>query len=852
MMKKRFFHSLGPLFGIFLFAVALWVLHHELREHNYHDVIRHLAEIPAHRFLLALALTILSYIIMTGYDTLALRYIRHPIAYGKIALASFIGYAFSNNIGFSMIAGASVRYRLYSAWGLSALETTKVVLFCSLTLWLGFFTIGGIVFLFEPVVIPEALHLPFASVHSFGIIFIMIVGGYLLWSVLRKKPLKIREWNFSLPSTRLFLVQISIASMDWALAGSVLYALLPATATISFQGFLGIFLLAQFAGLASQIPGGLGVFESVILLFLSPTLPASLIFGSLLAYRAIYYILPLGVATVLLGSNELLQKRQGVRRIARYFYQSVSGLAPYLLSFTVFVGGSILLFSGATPAVTWRLEWLTDLLPLPMIEISHFLGSLVGMGLLIVAWGLWRRLDAAYLLTVFLLGAGIVFSLIKGFDYEEAIALAVMLGALLPSRRYFYRKASLFSEPFTFGWFAAIIIVLIGSGWLGIFAYKHVEYSSDLWWHFAFNSNAPRFLRAMVGGIGVALLFTVVRLLRPASPNPLLPGQEDLERVSTIVRGTSRTYANLALLGDKAFLFSQKGNAFIMYNTEGKSCIAMGDPVGPKGECNELVWRFRELCNHYGAWTVFYEVGHKNLHIYLDLGLTLLKIGEEARVPLYTFSLEGRTRRGMRYTQKKLEKEGFIFEMIPIERVSSLLPELKGISDDWLTEKKTREKGFSLGFFEAKYLKRFPVGVVHKDQKIVAFANIWQGAGKEELSIDLMRYLPEAPKGVMEYLFIHLMLWGKQEGYQWFNLGIAPLSGFEDHALAPLWNRLGAFVFRHGAHFYNFEGLRQYKEKFEPEWKPKYLAATGGLALPHILTNIASLISGGVKGIIAK
>ena len=852
MMKKKFFHSLGPLFGIFLFAVALWILHYELREYHYHDVVRHLAEIPAHQLLLALALTILSYLIMTGYDALALRYIRHPISYGKIALASFIGYAFSNNIGLSMIAGASVRYRLYSAWGLSALETTKVIIFCSLTLWLGFFTIGGIVFLFEPVVIPEALHLPFASVRYLGIIFIMLVVGYLLWSVLRKKPLKIQEWEFPLPSTRLSLIQITIASLDWALAGSVLYALLPATATISFPGFLGIFLLAQFAGMASQIPGGVGVFESVVILLLSPTLPASLIFGSLLAYRAIYYFLPLAVATVLLGSNELLQKRQGVRRIARIFYQSVSGLAPYLFSFTIFAGGAMLLFSGATPAVTWRLEWLTDLLPLPMIEISHFLGSLVGMGLLIVAWGLWRRLDSAYLLTVFLLGAGIVFSLLKGFDYEEAIALAVMLGVLLSCRRYFYRKALIFSERLTSVWFATIVIVLIGSGWLGLFAYKHVEYSNDLWWHFSLYGNAPRFLRAMVGVIGVALFFTMARLLHPASPNPSLPGQADLEKVSAIVRESSQTYTNLALLGDKAFLFSQKGNAFIMYNTKGKSWIAMGDPVGPKGEWTELVWLFRDICDRYDAWTVFYEVGHEKVHLYLDLGLTLQKLGEEARVPLQTFSLEGRKGRGFRYTKRKLEKEGCSFDVIPQARVSSLLPTLRIISDRWLAEKNTREKGFSLGCFKGEYLRHFPAGIIHKDGKIIAFANIWQGAEKEEISVDLMRYLPEAPNGVMEYLFIQLMLWGKGQGYRWFNMGMAPLSGLEDRIFAPFWNRLGAFAFRHGEHFYNLQGLRQYKDKFGPSWEPKYLASPGGLALPRILTNIASMISGGMKGIITK
>jgi phosphatidylglycerol lysyltransferase len=141
---------------------------------------------------------------------------------------------------------------------------------------------------------------------------------------------------------------------------------------------------------------------------------------------------------------------------------------------------------------------------------------------------------------------------------------------------------------------------------------------------------------------------------------------------------------------------------------------------------------------------------------------------------------------------------------------------------------------------------------VRREGKLLAFANLWLGGGKEELSVDLMRHLPDAPHGVMDYLFLHVMLWGAQQGYQWFNLGMAPLSGLEDRALAPLWNRLGALVFHHGEHFYNFQGLRQYKAKFDPQWEPKYLAFPGGLTLPRILTNIAALISGGLKGVLTK
>jgi len=249
---------------------------------------------------------------------------------------------------------------------------------------------------------------------------------------------------------------------------------------------------------------------------------------------------------------------------------------------------------------------------------------------------------------------------------------------------------------------------------------------------------------------------------------------------------------------------------------------------------------------------VFYEVSPTYLPLYLDLGLSLLKLGEHGRMRLDSFSLDGKARQSFRSVRNRLEKQRCTFEVVTVDAVPPLVTELKEISDTWLAQKQTREKGFSLGFFTPEYLERGPVALVRQDSKIVAFANLWLSAAHEELSPDLMRYRPEAPDDVMEYLFIQLMLWGKAQGVRWFSLGMAPLSGMEDRALAPLWNRLGAFMFRHGEHFYNFQGIRAYKEKFDPEWEPCYLACPGGLALPRILTNIATLIAGGLKGMVSK
>jgi phosphatidylglycerol lysyltransferase len=851
-VNRKIIKIAGPLLGLVLFLAALSVLHHALAGYRYRDLAAEARSVPAARLLGALLLTVLNYVVLTGYDALAIRYIGRALNYGRIAFASFIGYAFSNNIGLSMIAGGSVRYRLYTSWGFSLLEVTKMVAFYTLTLWLGLLSVCGLAFIAEPVALPALMRLPFASARPLGIIFLITVCVYLSWSAVRRKPVVILSREITAPSVRLSAAQIALASLDWLLAGSVLFVLLPGIPGLSFPAFLGMYLLAQVAGLASQVPGGLGVFETVFLLLLPPGVAPSHAVGALLLYRAIYYLLPLILASVMLGMYELAAARTQVKGFVRSMGLGVSAIAPRVFSLIVFAGGALLLFSGATPELPTRLERIIDVLPLPFLEISHFLGSLVGVALLLLARGIQRRLDAAYHLAAALLGAGIVFSLAKGFDYEEALVLAVMLGALLPSREFFYRRTSLVNQGFSAGWIMSILAVLAGSAWLGLFSYRHVEYSGSLWWQFTLTGDAPRFLRAMVGVITLAVIAAAARLLRPARPGLAAIGVVERQNLRAIVSASSSTTANLALLGDKRFLFSESGRSFIMYDVAGRSWVAMGDPVGPGEEREELVWRYRELCDRQNGWPVFYEVGKENLYLYIELGLTPLKIGEEASVPLAQFSLEGKGRKDLRYARVRALRAGAVFSVVPAADVPPLLPALRAISDAWLSAKKTREKRFSLGYFDETYLQEFPMAVVRTGGNIIAFSNIWEGAGREELSIDLMRQVPGIPHGIMEFLFVELMLWGKQRGYRRFNLGMVPLAGLEDRALAPLWNRLGAQIFRHGEHFYNFVGLRQFKEHFEPDWEPKYLVLPRGFLLPRVIANLASLISGGLMGAIGK
>ena len=574
--------------------------------------------------------------------------------------------------------------------------------------------------------------------------------------------------------------------------------------------------------------------------------------GSYVPVNTVHYLLPSIVVAVAFGAVFFLRHKRPLQRVLRVSGSVAPVVVPRLLAATTFLAGAILIFSGATPAAAERLGWLVQVLPLPVIEFSHFFGSLAGVGLLILARGLWRRLDAAFHLAVVLLGAGALFCLLKELDVEEAVLLAAMLGALVASRRFFYRKASLFQERFTTPWIAAITLVVVGSIVLGIISYGWPDISAGTFWRFSPGAQAPRFLRATTGVVVVLVIVAGTRLLKPARARPGVPAEADLDAVAPIVAAYPEAAANLAFLGDKALLFNDARTGFVMYAVARRTWVALGDPVAPPEDVADLAMRFITACDKHGAWPVFYKVGMAQLHRYLDIGLSVAKLGEEARVSLGDFSLDGADRRSLRRAWRTAVKEGCSFEMLPAESVGAYLSELRAVSDAWLSAKRAREKRFSMGYFADAYVRLFPTGIVRRNGAIVAFANVWPSGCHEEIEVDLMRFAPGAPPGVMRYALSEMMLWGKALGYRWFNLGMAPLSGLQSSTIAPLWHRMGTAAFGHGERFYNFQGVREFKEWFHPVWVPRYLVSPGGALRPVIMANIASLVAGGLEGVVRR
>lgn len=844
---------IGPLFAAAVITAAAVLIHRLASGVHLGDIALALGALSKSSLAWSLGLSALSFWAMALNEDLATRNVGHGrIASGLAFLSGFAGLAISNAIGLHPVMGGSVRYHIYTQAGLDASDVGRIAGFSAMSFGLGLTILAGAALAIGPADVPVLGSVPPSAGQAAGVALLFLLVGFLAWLGRGRRSVVVLGWTLRMPKARVALLQTGLGAANIAAAAGALWVLLPSEPAPDFATFLIIFIIAILLGMASQAPGGLGVLDATILIGLGDARPADSI-ASLLAFRVTYYLIPFVVALLALARVETARARDHVPHgLPRSGLGSVGMIVAPASAALVFLGGCVLLVSTNTPSIGTRLEALSRILPLPFAEASHLLSSLVGLALIVIARGLFRRTAKARWTAMALLLAGALFSLAKGLDWEEAVILTTIAAGLALSGPAFHRKGDwqvVRPDPL---WIGITIIAIAGLTLFGFFAYRHVEYQNQLWWRFAWDADAPRFLRAMlVVGVVAAALALDALVNRPG----LRPREGPLP-IPSVVRDLldqcPATQPQIALLGDKRFMAADDHRAFLMYAVSGRRWISMGDPVGEAEAGEELIWRLAEAADRAGARAIYYAVGMDYMPVYVDLGLSMLKIGEAARVCLSTFTLQGAARQSLRYALERSRREGLRFEVLPREGVPYAMPQLREISDAWLAQKRGREKGFSLGRFDESYLCEFDCAVLTRGNEMVAFANLWRGADRHELSIDLMRYKSGVSKTLMEAFITNLLLYGGGEGYRWFNLGAAPLAGLSVHPLASTWNRLGTFIYRNGDEFYNFEGLRAFKQKFDPVWSPQYLACPSGLGSAHSLFAVASLISGGSLGLIVR
>ena len=306
-----------PLIGLTLFVLAIHVLQNEIQQFSWDTFKGHVLLIPNHQLLLALAVTVTGYLILPFYDKLALVHFGIRLPWRRVAKASFLGFAFSHNITPSLLVGGTIRYRIYSAYGISGFNVTKVVGFCAITLWLGFMALGGVVFTGTTVRFPDETYWPLQNLQILGWIFLLLCITYLILCRNIRATIAFRGKIFQLPTLPVAIAQLIVPSLDLIASSLILYLLLPPIPELTYPLFLAIYLIGFMGGIISQVPGGLGVIETILVVMLGSFIDSAQILSAVLVYRLYYFIAPLLVAAVLLATHEIRQRRKARRAAAQ-------------------------------------------------------------------------------------------------------------------------------------------------------------------------------------------------------------------------------------------------------------------------------------------------------------------------------------------------------------------------------------------------------------------------------------------------------------------------------------------------------------------------------------------------------
>ncbi len=723
--RTRGWKAAGTVLSVVVFCVALWLLHGAVRRYQFADIVARLKEVPDAAILASLVFSLLSYLALGGFDGLAMRFIGRRVSIRRTLLASFISHAISHAAGFAPLTGGAVRYRFYSVAGLSAVEVGVVVMFCGGTFVVGAASLGGLALLLEPGRFAGLSGLPENSLRALGGLVLMLVAVYAGLGAVIRRPLRVAGRDFSLPRPLLVLGQLAFAVADLAAAAAALWILLPAGAP-SYPAVLGVFVLSNLAGLMAHVPGGLGVFETAVVLML-PDVRGDAVLGALVLWRATYNLVPLVLGGLLMTAFELLTRRHALERAAREVRLWLREAEPPVMALLVLLAGATLVLTGALPPDPGRLAHLAVALPAAVEQGAQVVASGVGMALMLCAPGLYRRLADAYAAAQVLLVVGAVAVLLRGLGGEIALGLSVLVSGLAATRAAFYRVGSTMpgvSPP----WVGAAAVVAIASAWLTLLAFRRAAERLDLASLIDFDmaNGAARALRGEVAALAVLLAGLAIIAWRGRDVVvPVMPTVEDRRCAAVLIQDGQRATAH-QVLGDESIrlMFDATRRAVLAYRVSGRQWIAEGDPIGAEDAWLDLVWRFREASEAVGGVAGFVGVVHRPL--YLDLGLAFAPLGERLSIDL----------RGM--------ASGVRAAIRPAEAHFAVLPP---DSDDPLA---------------------YPQAVLSHDGHVLAQAPLWRA----QLSHQLALGPADAAAGLADQLALETMLWGARSGWHSFDLGV--------------------------------------------------------------------------------
>ncbi len=847
---------------ILFLVLVISIAGYELHQLDFHTIRLTLNALNPSSLVAVQLVAFVGMLVMGMYDWQAARTLRLPVGISTLLRNAWIANSFNNVVGLSGMAASGIRLLLLTAQQVSTSTAAALAGLIMLSVPVGLSVLSWPALM---LTLPGTEQLPVARW-----VLLLVLGIFALYLpvyavVLHRGSLKRITGSLPPLSLSTLAALIAISTLDWLFAAATAWLAVDISgASIPWMVFLTAFVLACTLGIVSLIPGGLGVFDAALFMLLAPATDkqASLISG-ILVYRLCYFLIPWFIG-LYLGAGRLMATRtiqyfalEEFSRENRWLallrppLNLLASLGVRVLAYLTFFAGGILLVSAAFPALVDRFSVLHDFVPLGIIELSHLLSVATGVLLIALSRGIAGQVRIAYRLTLLLLLAGVAFSLLKGIDYEEAVLLAGIALLLRLERQRFYRTDFPLFNTRKLRWLVGLVFAVIGFAWLGDWVHGTIPLGWERLSHFAAHAEAPRFARSLlVAAIMVLIFLSWTLFRRPPVAVSCADAEELAEAQAGLERHGGTSFSQLVFLGDKRLFWSTQRDAFIQYGLIRDRMVALGDPCGNAAASESLVLAFREYADRHSLTACFYEVEETALHRYHDAGFALFKLGEAALVDVNAFTLSGKPSASLRHSFNRAKREGVQFQWLENPLSPANWQALRAVSDDWLRKGKAVEKAYSLGAFSEVYLARSDIAVVTVNERIVAFASLMPDYTRHrELSIDLMRHNEDAPTGTMDYLFVNLIEYAKEQNYTFFNLGMAPLSGVGDSPYARRVEKIARLAYEYGNRYYHYKGLRSFKEKFHPQWRSSYLAYPILTPLPALLVDIAALIAGSYRHI---
>ena len=657
-LLARLARHLPALLGLILLVAAVYTLKTSFDKLALSDVTRAIAAIPARSVWLAVGATLLSYWLLTLYDWLGTRFAGHPVPYHRVSFGSFCAYALAHSLGLPVVSGAAVRYRLYAHWGLTPAEIARLIAFCSLTFGFGALTLGGGILLLAPGWVPLLGHaVPQFVFRAIGAAFWAVVIAYV--TLARFVPrIVVFKHEIALPGLAMALAQVVLATVDLAFTAAIFHVLLAGAHGLSFPRFLAIYLTAYAAGLATNLPGGIGVFDTGMLIGLSPFLSTPRILGALAVFRLCYYIVPLFIAgSLFVGHELLLQRRRSAGPLGETALAVAAASAAVALSGVLLLSLAMLEPRPHLPKAIADIEGLAAL-------AGPFIPSLVGAALLVLAVGLTRRVKLAWSSTLALLAAAALATALEGEPWWVPLWLVLTALLLAPYRAAFYRRASLLTEPLSPATALALFALAAVTVVFASLARHVPSLPQGPWWQLILSPNLPGPLRLSVALAMAVAVIALWRLVRPGRVAYLPWDGMTWERYAAF--GATPPAADGLVLGEA-------GRSAIAFRRVGRILLGLGDPVGPAADRISALWRLRDLALQDGYDPAIWGAGPDLLATYADLGLAILPLGADG-LPAVEPALDA-----PRYLACVAERDlALLLPLLPSLASQSPLPALPG------------------------------------------------------------------------------------------------------------------------------------------------------------------------------